>query len=308
MTENRTKTTIKAIFLLTAIVVALASCLQQSERIQPHLTASQTPDPVPETASSKTFEAFSHKIKEHDQFACVTCHEREGRSTQIDLAGHESCIGCHLNQFIDDRVTEENRAMCAICHSSLDSSDPPVKAFPARFREGFNMKFDHGAHARGEGRPPQGCGTCHNPAGPGYSIPAGIDTHNTCYTCHTAESKIGSCNVCHELAPYRRTTMSQYNFKALFRHGDHRGVSCDDCHNVVNGAPQGRQVTTIAILQHRAAPGTNCLACHNGRRAFSGNNPFAVQTCSRCHQGMASAMIPAGAELPPETVPDEGGE
>src|SRR5687767_14370774 len=117
MTHQTIKTTIKAIFLLVAMVAAAASCLQQGERLTPALTASETPNAIPETASAKTFESFSHNVKEHDQFACVTCHEREGRSTKIDLAGHESCIGCHLNQFIDDRVTDENRAMCAICHS-----------------------------------------------------------------------------------------------------------------------------------------------------------------------------------------------
>ncbi|MEO7539437.1 MAG: hypothetical protein ABIV21_05385, partial [Pyrinomonadaceae bacterium] len=249
MTNLTRKNTVKAIILLAAMVAAVPSCLQQRESLQPTLTASATPDAIPARASTKTFEAFSHKIEEHKQFACVTCHEREGRKTDIDLAGHESCIGCHLNQFIEDRVTDENRNMCSICHSDLGSSDPPVKAFPAKFIEGFNMKFEHGAHASGKGRPTEGCGTCHNPSGPGYSIQSGIDTHSTCYACHTAESKIGSCSVCHELAPYRRTVRSSYNFKALFRHGDHRGVGCDDCHNVVNGAPQGRQVSTIAILQ-----------------------------------------------------------
>jgi c(7)-type cytochrome triheme protein len=300
-----TRNTLKVLFLLLAIGAGITGCLQQSERMPVAITASQTPDAIPVSASTKNFEKFSHDVEEHKQFACVTCHEREGKSTKIDLAGHESCVGCHLNQFVGDKVTEENKAMCSICHSALDSSDPPVRAFPVKFLEGFNMKFDHGAHERGEGRPAQGCTACHSPSGPGQSIPSGIDTHSTCYACHTAEKKIGTCNVCHELAPYRRTTQSQYNFKALFRHGDHRGVGCNECHDVRPGAPQGRQVSNIQILQHRAAPGTNCLACHNGRRAFSGNNPFAVDTCVRCHQGMASAQIPSGASLPADTVPEQ---
>ncbi len=283
--------------VLAVLAVFAASCMQSAERADVYLTAADTPEPPAARVSDTTFEAFSHKIPEHKQFDCISCHRREGKSRELEYAGHESCVGCHLNQFITNDVTDENRAMCSICHSSLDSQFPPMKAFPTRFKEGFNMKFDHAAHSRGKGA--TGCATCHRPSGPGQTIPSGIGTHSTCYACHTAESEIGSCNVCHELAPYRRTLQSQYNFKALFRHGDHRGVSCDDCHTVVAGAPQGRQVRNIQILQHRAAPGTNCLACHNGRRAFSGNNSLAVATCSRCHQGAGFGALPI------DTIPEE---
>ena len=37
------------------------------------------------------------------------------------------------------------------------------------------------------------------PSGPGQSILIGFQAHSTCYACHTAESKIGSCSVCHQL-------------------------------------------------------------------------------------------------------------
>lgn len=299
MTKGTTvKNAVKAALLLAFVIGAVVSCMKQAPKADVTLTSADLPDPAPERVSDSTFQQFSHKIEEHKQFECISCHRREGRSRELEYTGHESCVGCHLSQFITDKVTDENRAMCSICHASLDSDDPPMRAFPTRFREGFNMKFDHAAHARGQGRPAQGCAACHRPSGPGQSIPSGIGVHATCYACHTAESKIGSCSVCHELAPYRRTLQSQYNFKAIFRHGDHTGsVNCDDCHNVVRGA-QGRQVTTIQILQHRAAPGTNCLACHNGRRAFTGNNPFDVGTCTRCHTGSGFGA------LPPDTVPD----
>ncbi len=283
---------LKWLLIFCALSVFAASCIQQAQKSPVPITAAETAPSIPERDSTKTFRAFSHKIPEHKEFACNTCHQREGRSMEIELGGHESCIGCHLNQF----TARDDQAMCAICHNDLKSVPPTQRAFPTRFREGFNMKFDHAAHLRGEGRPPNGCASCHRPSGAGQTIPVGFQAHANCYACHKAETKIGSCSVCHELAPYRRTLQSQYNFKAIFTHGDHRAVSCDDCHSVVAGAPNARQVTNITILQHRTTPGNNCLQCHNGKRAFTGNNPTDVSSCARCHKG------PGFAKLPPDTV------
>jgi hypothetical protein len=166
--------------------------------------------------------------------------------------------------------------MCIICHADMKAEPPTMQAFPARFEEGFNMKFSHAAHISGEGRPPEGCASCHETAGPGKSIPVGLAAHQTCYTCHTPESKIGSCNVCHEIAPYRRTP---------------QGVNCSDCHSVRANAPQGSQVSSIAAQEH-TGPGNNCASCHNGSRAFGGNDVTNMTTCKRCHTGSGFNMLP----------------
>ena len=295
--------TTKAVLVLGAAAIFAGSCVHQGNKISVPLTSAETPEPIAIRTSDSTFKEFSHAIPEHKEFECISCHRREGKSRELEFAGHESCVGCHMGQFIDNSVTNENRAMCAICHSSLDSNQPPMNAFPAKFKEGFNMRFDHAAHERGEGRPGNGCAFCHSPSGPGQTIPAGIETHNNCYTCHTPDSKVASCSVCHELAPYRRTTMSQYNFRGIFTHGDHRGVGCSDCHNVIPDAPQGRQVTNIAIRQHLTSPGNNCLMCHNGRRAFTGNDPLNITSCARCHGSSGPSRI-SGTSLPEGTVAD----
>jgi len=293
------KNAAKVVLIVSALALFAASCLKQGERVAVPLTSADTPDPVPERASTATFEAFSHKIPEHKQFACDTCHTRSGRSIMSKFGGHESCIGCHLNQF----TSREDQAMCTICHTDTKSSDPPVKAFPAKFIEGFNMKFDHAAHETGKGRPAAGCAHCHSPSGPGQSIQIGIDTHNNCFACHTPDTKVGSCATCHALGPYNRTTQSEYRFPAIFRHGDHtsrQGVSCNECHNVIAGAPNSHQVTNIQILEHLTGPGNNCLQCHNGRRAFTGNNPLDVNSCTKCHKGMSNVPLPPGTNnLPP---------
>jgi c(7)-type cytochrome triheme protein len=249
------------------------------------LTAAETPQPIAERASDKTFQKFSHAVKEHKQFECAQCHKREGRSLKMDFPGHESCVGCHLNQF-----TSQDPLMCTICHDDLKSVPPTMLKFPVTFLEGFNMKFDHVKHARGEGRPAQGCAECHDPMGRSRAIPAGFNAHNTCFACHTAESKIGSCAVCHELAPYSRTPQSRYVFKAVFSHADHAGSSCDDCHSPRAGG-QGRQVTTIVAQEHNGA-GNSCVSCHNGSRAFGGNGPNDFANCARCHTGSGFSLLP----------------
>jgi c(7)-type cytochrome triheme protein len=295
----RPKTTLKAALFVAALIVFAASCIQQQKKTDVTLTAAETPEPPVVNVSDSSFSKFDHSVAEHKQFECNSCHRREANSRELEFAGHDSCVGCHLSQFTNPG---ERPAMCAICHDKMDVTPPTMKTFPAKFIEGFNMKFDHAAHETGKGRPAQGCAHCHSPSGPGQSIPIGIATHNNCFGCHTPETKIGSCATCHALAPYNRTTQSEYAFKAIFRHQDHtarQGVSCNECHNVIAGAPNSRQVSNIQILEHLTGPGNNCAQCHNGRRAFTGNNPLDVNSCTRCHKGLG------GAGLPPGTKTDE---
>jgi len=289
MNEHRFKTTAKAVFVIGAIAAFGLSCLQQGKKEAVVLTSAETPDPVAQRVSTKDFDKFDHSIKEHKQFDCTSCHRREGKSLKMDLPGHESCIGCHLNQFtsVSDKTSAVS-PMCAICHQDTKSTDPPVKAFPVKFQEGFNMKFNHAAHDNGEGRPAGGCAACHNPSGPGMTIPINYQAHNDCFGCHTAESKIGACSVCHQLAPYSRTVQSQYSFQGKFTHGDHRAMGCGECHSVVAGAPNSRQVTNISISEHHGR-GNNCAMCHDGRRSFSGDN---FSACVRCHGNKFAALPP----------------
>lgn len=275
--------------MLTVLAIALlaASCLTKAAKAPVPLTAADPAPIVPARETKTDFATFSHKVPEHKQFECISCHRREGSSRELEYAGHDACIGCHLNQFINPE-----RAMCNICHKELESDPPPTKAFPTKFKEGFNMRFDHAKHDDGAGRPRDGCNACHKPAGPGMTIPASITAHSNCYGCHTAESKLNSCGVCHQMAPYNRTPQSRYVFKSVFRHSDHssrQGVSCNECHNVIAGAGQGRQVTNPVAVQHKSVGGVSCRTCHNDQRAFGEAN-FA--NCAKCHKGSGFDMLP----------------
>jgi c(7)-type cytochrome triheme protein len=248
-------------------------------------TAASVGEPVPPEPQTD-FSRFTHTNPQHARLPCLLCHKREtGSSQPVRSAGHAPCSGCHTEQFAD-----ASSPLCTVCHASPQSS--VVKPFP-RLRS-FNMTFDHAKHSRGGARPASGCAACHRPEARGValSIPAGLPAHTTCFSCHTPGSQSGgrdisSCNTCHRLGGYRRTSESAQAFRVGFSHAAHaRGnLSCDDCHALKAGTGQGRQVTSPQPLMHHASPrARSCISCHNDKRAFGGDD---FSDCKKCHQGSA---------------------
>lgn len=286
---KKSRNFVKLACLAAALFIFAVSCMKQAVPSKDlTITGTNTYSPPPATeASDKVYDKFSHEVAEHAAIDCDSCHDRQKDSAKLKFPGHSSCTTCHLGEF-----TNPKSEMCSICHSDLKSVPAGMKVFPVRFSEGFNMKFDHEAHSIAPGRPPAGCASCHAPAGAARTIPAGITAHNNCYTCHTPESKIGTCNTCHTIAPYSRTSASRMAF-AAFRHSDHTGsVSCDECHDVRPGAPLGRQVVSPVAVEHHDSGGTiSCRSCHNDSRAFGEAN-FA--NCKRCHTGSGFNILPGG--------------
>lgn len=237
-------------------------------------------------SGAQNYSVFSHSVRAHADASCNSCHARGDNSIAPRFAGHSACINCHLTQFVTPQSP-----MCAICHSDVQSSSAPIRAFPAGFIESFNMKFDHAAHNRGDGRPANGCVACHKPlrAGVALSIPANLTAHNQCYSCHTPNRSvggqdIGSCSVCHSPGGYRRTSTNGVAFQANFAHADHgsrQRLACADCHSIKAGMPQTKQVSSPVTAEHfSSSRAMNCMTCHNDKRAF-GDRDFA--NCKRCH-------------------------
>src|SRR5688572_30699908 len=237
------------------------------------------------------YSRFIHTSQRHTSLACTSCHERTAdNSATPRLPGHKACTNCHLAQFVTPAVP-----MCQICHTNVQSSDPPVKAFPTSFNENFNVKFDHAQHMTGNARPRNGCNGCHDRPllrGAGLSIPIGINAHSGCYSCHTPGSKsnagreMASCGVCHDQRAFSRTSTNSRAFRFAFshaKHGPRQRLACDDCHSLTAGAPQSRQVSSPAAAEHFPAGRMNCLTCHNGKRSFGGD--LAFKDCRRCHTG-----------------------
>ena len=239
---------------------------------------------------------FKHASQRHASLPCTSCHQRKDNSATPSFPGHKACISCHAGQFVTANVP-----MCVICHTGVNSSNPSMKTFPAKFNESFNVKFDHAQHMTGSARPASGCAACHGRSGgraAALGIPAGIAAHNQCYTCHTPSSKsptgkeLASCGVCHDQKPFSRTTTNARSFRFAFGHAKHgtgQRLACADCHTLTAGAPQSRQVSSPLPFEHFAtARGKTCLTCHNGQRSFGGD--LAFKDCRRCHTSASFKM------------------
>lgn len=233
------------------------------------------------------FSKFGHTNPQHARLPCLLCHRRDDNSTRpVRSVGHTPCAGCHTQQFADP-----SSPICTICHQ--DPRSGSVKPFPGL--RSFGVGFDHATHSRGGARPRSSCVACHRPErrGAALSIPAGQSAHATCFQCHQPRAQsssgqdISSCDTCHRLGGYRRTPEAAQAFRVNFSHAEHtrKRLDCADCHTVRAGAAQGRQVASPQPLMHHASRGAqSCLTCHNGKRAFGGDD---FSSCTRCHEGNA---------------------
>ncbi len=229
------------------------------------------------------FSNFLHSNQNHARLPCLLCHRRENNSPRPSLpggSGHLPCAGCHAPLFAG-----APGPICNICHTDVTSG--VLKPFPRL--QSFRVKFDHARHLN---MGSVGCATCHRSArgGVALSIPKGLDAHTTCYRCHTATAKSGdsdisSCGTCHELGGYARTPESARAFRVGFNHARHKETTCKECHRVIAGVSQRRQVTSPQPLNHHATgKRQSCMTCHDGKRAFGGDD---FTTCKRCHTGSA---------------------
>ena len=241
--------------------------------------------------SDLDYSKFLHSSSRHAAAACSSCHHRNDNSARPSFPGHRDCIECHRTQF-----GTAGTPMCSICHASVNGSDPPRQPFPDKFKESFNVKFDHAQHMMGAARPKNGCLACHaSPLrrGVALSIPANLAAHDQCYACHTPNAQangrdLASCGVCHNQKPFSRTSTDATAFRAAFSHAQHgarQRLGCADCHNFTAGLPQKRQVSSPRALEHFPHSNKSCATCHNGKRSFGGDLDF--KSCGRCHTGQS---------------------
>ena len=229
------------------------------------------------------YSKFQHENPNHFRLPCLLCHRRENNSAQPTLPGrdnHTPCTGCHAPLFAGG-----SGPICTICHS--DTEAKTVKAFPPL--RSFGSRFDHALHLTAGTR----CGSCHRPTNRGVAltIPSGVNGHKACFGCHAPQSKvngrdISSCGVCHRPELFARTSMHSIAYRRGFSHARHdrsESLSCLNCHKVRAGQMQRKQVTAPTPLNHHApARSFSCMTCHNGKKAFGGDD-FSV--CTRCHKG-----------------------
>ena len=263
--------------------IAIVNLRVRGSALDPSTAPPQSPQVQMQFPEGLDYSKFQHSTAYHERLPCLLCHRRDSNAPvpkRPGAANHLPCAGCHVQQF-----AKAEGPICAICHTDVKSG--ALKAFP-RLRS-FNAKFDHARHLNMRS---VNCATCHRPlrGGVALSIPAGFSAHNTCYRCHTSGAQSGgrdisSCGTCHQLGGYSRTPQFAQAFRVGFSHAKHEKTSCNECHQIRAGMPQRRQVTQPQPLNHHATGrGQSCLTCHDGKRAFGGDD-FAA--CKRCHTGAA---------------------
>ena len=276
-------------FALVVVLATAASLAQGLNQVVPGSGFNRTiaaVGPANASVQSTDYSQFKHDNPQHARLPCLLCHRRETNTARPTLPGksnHEPCTGCHAQQFSDS-----TNPICTICHTNIQAGK--VKPFPPL--QSFNAKFDHASHVSVGTT----CATCHRPQrrGIALSIPAGLKAHSICFACHTPNAKpndsnrrnLSSCGTCHDLGrhvwPSERATAFRFGFSHK-NHGASQNLSCGACHRMISGSPTGRQVTSPVALNHHApARAVSCKTCHNGKRAFGGDD-FSV--CTRCHQG-----------------------
>ncbi len=273
-------------FIAIVVLVGLAlsarpSAASPSDSVAPIERSESETEPQDQNTD---FSKFYHSNANHARLPCLLCHRRENTGARPSLPGadgHLPCAGCHAKEFANS-----SSPVCTICHTNSQSG--VLEGFPPL--RSFNVRFDHARHTRMGGL---SCSTCHRPSrgGVALTIPAGINAHVTCYRCHSPQAKSGerdisSCGTCHQLGGYARTSSQAAAFKVGFSHAKHgasQKLSCTECHNVRAGMPQRRQVTAPLALNHHAPAGArSCATCHDGKRAFGGDD---FSACSKCHRG-----------------------
>jgi predicted CXXCH cytochrome family protein len=230
-------------------------------------------------AATIDFRKFRHDNANHSRLPCLLCHRRETNAAKPVMPGgsnHAPCAGCHAQEF-----TNSNSPVCLICHTNVQSG--ALKSFPRL--SSFGARFDHARHLGSAS-----CATCHRPArgGVALTIPDGLNAHTLCFSCHTPRAQsngrdISTCGTCHQLGGRSFGGPSAQAFRVGFSHAKHNrdeNLSCNQCHRVRGGR---RQVSSPQPRNHHASPGAfSCMSCHNGKRAFGGDD-FSV--CKRCHTG-----------------------
>ena len=273
-----------ALVVATLIVMALTLTRSNASGSPNGLEPNQSSQQQMQFPEGLDYSKFQHDSRNHSRLPCLLCHRRDSNAAVPKRPGasqHLPCAGCHAQQF-----SSADSPICTICHT--DPKSGAVKPFPSRLMS-FRMKFDHARHVS---MGSVSCATCHRPArgGVAMTIPADFNAHTTCFRCHTpraqsARRDISSCGTCHQLGGYSRTPVMMPAFRVGFSHARHDKLTCNECHDVRAGQPQRRQVTTPEPLNHHATGrGLSCMTCHNGKRAFGGDD---FTSCKRCHTGPA---------------------
>ena len=124
--------------VITAVFFSLAVLFTFcSDDISEKAFAQRARRPVPSRPAARKYSEFPHDVKAH-RLECASCHKFPSANWNkvrtataafpdiTDYPKHESCIGCHRQQFFRGRPP----AICSICHTNPSPRDSSRHPFP----------------------------------------------------------------------------------------------------------------------------------------------------------------------------------
>ena len=257
------KVEIKTKLGIVSILIVVVSVMGGPYWLQPSLVnASFEVEPKP-TPKKSRYSEFAHSTKAH-RLECGTCHkfptpnwnkvrpEKDAFPDQTDYPHHESCVGCHKQQFFKGTPPK----ICSICHTNPGPRDSSRHPFPNP-REIFDLSpkgkaatsdfvvaFPHDKHIEIVSGHSNGAGPFINAA---FTSRRRLAAEESCSVCHKTANPLGNSKDEYLTPPPAKLGDAFWLKKGTFKTAPIGHTTCFACHSADTG-----------ILP---APQT-CLACH----------------------------------------------
>jgi hypothetical protein len=236
-------------------------------------TPAKVPDaPLPPLDPTR----LSHS--QHQQVACIDCHQMGTRPGSQD---HAPCDRCHREAFLG-----KPGELCKTCHTYVTEnpltaplrpypSDDVWQAEPSRFSHRSHMDAGHmeskvGFHVT--------CADCHVRDGKLVH-----PDHATCTRCHAPEAgsspPMTACNVCHQAGVQQRQRARLIKGDLHFDHSVHRAdrrgapIKCEACHE--------RSAESTSYADHAPPRVESCVTCHDDTDRTPSQHRMRI--CETCH-------------------------
>jgi hypothetical protein len=261
--------------------------------------------PAPPDLVERSNLKFSHAVHmdprgvrdpkdERKKLKCSTCHvPDDGGRVMRPISMERDCRSCHSLAFepkVTDRQVPHGSAegaatMLREFYARLVLGDVPPGVKPPpdlpRMRPGAELSYPERQQALAIAD-----------ARAARVLRELFETREVCSTCHHVNRSGGSWSV----APVRLTRV--WMPQALFTHGKHASMDCNDCHA---GAAKSKDARDIAM------PGVKiCQECHVGARPVLGKVTSDCATCHEFHAGRNFWHDALQTQMQTHGAPDEG--
>ncbi|MEO8042820.1 MAG: cytochrome c3 family protein [Acidobacteriota bacterium] len=256
-----TNTKVRAVIAAILFSVATGFVLYSGALNERAFSQSRKRATLTTVARPRKYSSFPHDVKEH-QLQCASCHKFPSANwnkvraaatafpDQTDYPKHESCLGCHRQQFYRGRPP----VICSICHTNPSPRDSSRHPFPnpreifdqspkgKTAETDFMISFPHDKHvdivtAAGAAR------SVFQKA----SFPGRAAAEESCAVCHTTLQPQGTSDEEYVTKPPASIGDGFWLKKGTFKSVPIGHTTCFTCHSQDSGiAP---------------AP-TDCATCH----------------------------------------------